>query len=116
MSFQVEISSVAKAEADAAFLQISQLTSVPQGKAWYSGLLTAIDSLSVMPSRCPLARENQYFSQEIRQLLYGRGKNTYRVLFTILDSETISTVRILRIRYGSQQTIGEAPKQDDELK
>jgi plasmid stabilization system protein ParE len=114
MSFQIEISSVAKAEADAAFLRISQLTTVPQGKAWYSGLLTAIDSLAVIPSRCPLARENQYFSQEIRQLLYGRGKTTYRVLFTIIDSETIAIVRILRIRYGPQQTVGENQEQDDE--
>jgi hypothetical protein len=29
--------------------------------------------------------ENEYFSQEIRQLLYGRGRNSYRVLFTILE-------------------------------
>lgn len=111
MSFQVEISSVAKAEADAAFLRIAQLTSVEQGQEWYSDLIRAINSLSVMPSRCSLARENQYFSQEVRQLLYGRGKNTYRILFTILEIDTVPTVRVLRIRYGSRQTIG--LEQDD---
>lgn len=36
-------------------------------------IVTAIESLSQSPKRCPLARENEYFSQEIRQLLYGRG-------------------------------------------
>ncbi len=107
MSFQIEISSVAKAEADAAFLRVSQLTSVEQGKSWYADLLRAISSLSVMPNRCSLARENQYFSNEIRQLLYGRGKNTYRILFTVIESVSASSVRILHIRYGSQQPIGE---------
>lgn len=60
-----------------------------------------------MPKRCPLARENEYFSQEIRQLLYGRGRNSYRVLFTVLEEQNISTVRVLHIRHASQQIIGE---------
>ncbi len=62
-----------------------------------------------MPKRFPLARENKYFSQEIRQLLYGRGRNSYRILFTILDGQDISTVRILHIRHSSQQTLSEEP-------
>ena len=62
-----------------------------------------------MPKRFPLARENKYFSQEIRQLLYGRGRNLYRILFTIVDGQDISTVRILHIRHSSQQTLGEEP-------
>jgi hypothetical protein len=48
------------------------------------------ESLSQMPKRCPLARENKYFSQEVRQLLYGRGRNSYRVLFTILEGQDVS--------------------------
>lgn len=30
-------------------------------------IVTAIESLSQSPKRCALARENEYFSQEIRQ-------------------------------------------------
>ncbi|WP_293092646.1 type II toxin-antitoxin system RelE/ParE family toxin [Moorena sp. SIOASIH] len=70
-------------------------------------LLKAIESLSQFPKRCPLARENKYFSQEIRQLLYGRGRNSYRILFTILELPERATVRILHIRHASQQTLGE---------
>lgn len=66
-----------------------------------------------MPMRCSLARENAYFSQEIRQILYGRGRNSYRVLFTILEGQEISTVRILHIRHASQQTLGESPNDSD---
>lgn len=89
MKYRIEISSVAEAEADGAFLQLYQVTSPAKASQWYSGLLRAIESLSQMPKRCPLARENQYFSQEIRQLLYGRGRNSYRVLFTILEDQDI---------------------------
>ncbi|UIE36674.1 type II toxin-antitoxin system RelE/ParE family toxin [Leptodesmis sichuanensis] len=113
MKYRIEISSVAEAEADSAFLRLSQVVSPAKASQWYSGLLQAIESLSQMPKRCPLARENEYFSQEIRQLLYGRGRNSYRVLFTILAEQDISTIRILHIRHASQQTIGEDPEESD---
>jgi hypothetical protein len=64
-----------------------------------------------MPKRCPLARENEYFSQEIRQLLYGRGRNSYRILFTILEGTEVSIVRILYIRHSAQQILGENPEE-----
>jgi plasmid stabilization system protein ParE len=113
MKYRIEISSVAEAEADSAFLRLSKATSPVKSSQWYAGLLQAIESLSQMPKRCPLARENEYFSQEIRQLLYGRGRSSYRLLFTILEEQTISTVRILHIRHALQQTIGEDPEPPD---
>ena len=76
-------------------------------------MLEAIASLSQMPKRCPFARENEHFSQELRQLLYGRGRNSYRVVFTILEGQDISTVRILHIRHAYQQTIGEYPESEE---
>ena len=112
MTYRIEISSVAESEADQAFLQLSQRTSPEYAKQWYGGLLNAIESLSKMPKRCTLARENPYFSQEIRQLLYGRGRNTYRILFTILEANDSSTVRILHVRHASQQTVGKQPDID----
>jgi plasmid stabilization system protein ParE len=107
MTYFIEISSVAEAEADSAFLLLSQMISAEKAKEWYEGLLKAIESLSIMPKRCPIARENQYFSKEIRQLLYGKGRNSYRILFTIVESEDVSAVRILHIRHSAQQTLGE---------
>ncbi len=78
-----------------------------KARQWYQGLLKTIESLSEMPKRCSLARENNYFSPEIRQLLYGRGRNTYRILFTVLNEGEVSTVRILHFRYGTQQVLGD---------
>lgn len=107
MNYRIEISSIAEAEADSAFLRLSQISSSTKASQWYSGLLEAIASLSQMPKRCPLARENEHFSQELRQLLYGRERNSYRVIFTILEGQDTSIVRILHIRHVYQQTIGE---------
>ena len=53
-----------------------------------------------MPNRCSLARENEAFSLEIRQLLYGKGRNCYRIVFTVLESE--KRVRILHCLHSSQ--------------
>ena len=113
MKYRIEISSIAEAEADGAFLNLSQLTSPVTASQWHGGLLEAIDSLSVMPTRCSLARENKYFSQEIRQLIYGRGRNSYRIMFTILEIGGVQTVRILHVRHSSQQSIGENPEEPD---
>ncbi|MBL1173607.1 type II toxin-antitoxin system RelE/ParE family toxin [Pantanalinema sp. GBBB05] len=113
MKYRIEISSVAEAEVDGAFLRLSQVSSPTQASQWYSELLQAIESLSRSPKRCALARENEYFSQEIRQLLYGQGRNSYRILFTVLEGQNVSTVRILHIRHASQQTIGEDSEEPD---
>jgi hypothetical protein len=69
--------------------------------------MKAISSLQEMPRRCALARENAFFSQEVRQLVYGQGQSTYRILFTVLDDQKVPTVRILHIRNASQRAIGE---------
>jgi plasmid stabilization system protein ParE len=65
-----------------------------------------------MPKRCPLARENADFSQEIRQLLYGKGRSQYRVLFALFDELEESTVRVLHIRHAAQQPLGSAEFED----
>ncbi|GBO56306.1 hypothetical protein APA_4636 [Pseudanabaena sp. lw0831] len=53
MNYRIEISSIAEAEADSAFLRLSQISSSTKASQWYSGLLEAISSLSQMPKRCP---------------------------------------------------------------
>ena len=85
MKYRVEISSVAEAEADTAFLRLSQLTSPAQASKWYGELLKAIESLSSMPKRCSLARENEHFSHKIRQLLYGRGAQSVPYPFGVAE-------------------------------
>ncbi|MEM1280477.1 MAG: type II toxin-antitoxin system RelE/ParE family toxin [Cyanobacteria bacterium P01_H01_bin.152] len=107
MTYRIDLSSVAQAEADAAFLSLTQYTTPERAQAWYQGMMKAISSLKTMPRRCPVARESAFFSQEIRQLLYGQGKHRYRILFAILDDHPTPTVWILHIRNVAQRAIGE---------
>lgn len=58
--------------------------------------------LSDYPQRCPLAPESDAFDVHIQQLLYGRRRHRYRVLFTIQGK----TVRILHIRHGARKPLG----------
>jgi plasmid stabilization system protein ParE len=115
MKYRIEVSSVAEAEADKVFLDMAQRTSLETARYWQASLLSAIESLVQMPKRCSLARENQYFSQEIRQLIHGKGRNVYRILFTVLEGEDVSIVRILHIRHAAQLPVGEPKERSDEM-
>ena len=57
-----------------------------------------IASLQEKPQRCSLATENEIFPEEVRQLLYGKSRNRYRVLFTIRQN----IVYILFVRHTAQ--------------
>jgi plasmid stabilization system protein ParE len=105
MAFRIDVSDAADAEADQAYFRLSRYSPEFAGR-WYSGLLAAYQSLVEFPTRCPVAPENPAFPDaEVRQLLYGRGRNAYRILFCIVDAET---VRILHVRHTAQRWLGEA--------
>jgi plasmid stabilization system protein ParE len=71
---------------------------------WVRQLRTdAIRLLGVVPKGCPLAPENEEFSEEIRQMIVGR----YRVLFTVKGR----TVHVLHVR-GAY--VGTPHQSDDE--
>ncbi|MEH1822773.1 MAG: hypothetical protein V7L31_27495 [Nostoc sp.] len=51
MTYRIDFSSIAKAEADAAFLSFTQFTTAERAQPWYQGLIKAIASLQEMPRR-----------------------------------------------------------------
>ncbi len=53
------------------------------------------------PSPSPLAPESRELSKDIRQLLYGRKRGTYRILFRIV--EETGTVEVLHIRHAARK-------------
>ena len=67
----------------------------------HAGLLAAVRSLASNPERCPLADEATDLGLDLRELLYGRGRNVYRILFTI-DGETVN---VLRVRHATQDRL-----------
>ena len=68
---------------------------------WLRGLYREIDTLETVPERCSLARENEYFEDTLRQLLF----KSHRIIFRVEQAEKI--VRVLYVRHGKQRTVGE---------
>jgi plasmid stabilization system protein ParE len=68
-----------------------------RAEAWLNGARAAIETLSSLPRRCPLAPEDDDFDVEIRQLLYRE----FRILFTIEGD----VVRVLHVRHGARRSL-----------
>ncbi len=102
MTYRIDISVPALQDAESAFLWIRDFNS-DTAKAWYEGLLEAIFSLEEFPFRCPTAPESKFLGREIKQLLYGKRSQTYRIFFEVIESEKV--VRIYRIWHSSRNWI-----------
>lgn len=93
MEYRVEVTEIAAAEIDNAYEWIKERA--PQAaESWYDGLMAALSSLEQNPRRCPRVFTTEFEGSEVRQLIYGRRRGRYRVLFT-LHGETVEIVRVL---------------------
>jgi plasmid stabilization system protein ParE len=106
MSHRVEISRTAETDAEAAFLFHAHF-SRDRAVRWYRGLLEALASLESFPSRCPEAPESATTGTELRLLVYGRGKQAYRILFTIDEARPGDAEPVVRILH-----VGKAASHD----
>lgn len=96
MIYQVVILPGAQRDIDQAYRW--QARRSPHGAVdWHCDLLEAIKSLETFPFRCPLALENRFFKQELRQLLCGK----YRIIFTVSGIE----VHVLRVRHSARKPL-----------
>jgi plasmid stabilization system protein ParE len=98
--YQVVIQPEAQQGIEEAYLWFSK-DSPRKARGWLEGLYKAILSLEKMPSRCSLAFENNFFEEEIRQLIYGKGRSAYRILFAIVGD----TVQVLFVRHAAQKPL-----------
>ena len=101
MTYRVEVTRHAQTEALETFVWKSEHQSVETAVEWYNGIMQALYSLEDMPGRYALAPEDEDFKDEIRQFLYGKRRNCYRVLFTIRRE----TVYILHIRHSAMERL-----------
>jgi plasmid stabilization system protein ParE len=121
MAYRIEFTARAEADIDGVVEYIRQQAPM-HAVSWYQGLKEAIQTLSEMPMRCPLAPEGKRTRRDIRQLLYGKRSGVYRVIFRIEEkAKGGPVVRILHIRHGSRARLNikdleaeQAPKQTDE--
>lgn len=122
MAYEIQFSDTARDETDRAYLYLSR-HSPEAAIRWLNGLDTALaslaESLEALPGRRAFAPENDLFPEvDVFQLLYGRGMNAYRILYHLTDADgdgTTDTLRVLHIRHGAQQWLGEAPPDENSL-
>jgi plasmid stabilization system protein ParE len=68
---------------------------------WHQRLQEAVRSLEKNPERCGLAPESEWYPGELRQLLHGKKRRIYRILFEVRGD----TVYILRVRHAAQELL-----------
>jgi plasmid stabilization system protein ParE len=102
MDFSVELSYQAQADVAGIYDWLRSQEAGDAGERWFVALRTAIDSLTSLPTRCPVAPENRDSPVEVRQLLYGRRPHVYRILFAIERD----VVQVLHIRHGRRRRVG----------
>lgn len=103
MVYRVKITRAAINDADEAYTWIAK-ESVDRAANWLDGLFDAVSGLAVFPERCQAAAETADMPIEVRQLLYGKRMNVYRILFSI--DEGSRTVTVLRIRHSARLSLG----------
>jgi plasmid stabilization system protein ParE len=79
----------AVADADETHSWISEHGSADQADRWYQGLFKQMETLTKRPTRCPRAAESDKFAEELRQPLYGKGKNKHRIIFAIRNARDV---------------------------
>lgn len=99
--YRIEITGRAQADADNAYEWMNEHISPAQAERWYQGLFKQIETLTRQPMRCPLAIENDRFPEEIRELLYVKRNNKFRIIFTIREN----TVVILFVHHGARKEL-----------
>jgi len=97
MAFQVRLTQHAKDEIDTAYSWLRERNSDYADK-WFRELMNAIATLQEKPKRCSIAPERDEFAKEIRQLMYGKSRNKYRILFAVRED----AVFVLHVRHSSQ--------------
>ena len=97
MTHAVHITTRALREIDEALAWLSERAPAAAAR-WHERLLEAVRSLEDNPARCGLAPESEWYPGELRQLLYGKRRGVYRILYEIRGN----TVYILRVRHSAQ--------------
>jgi plasmid stabilization system protein ParE len=100
MAHTVRITARALREIDEALEWLTE-RSLPAASRWHEQLLEAIRSLSNNPQRCGLASESAWYPGELRQLLAGKRRGVYRVLFEVRGD----VVYVLRVRHSAQKLL-----------
>jgi plasmid stabilization system protein ParE len=100
MTFRIEIARRAAREIENQYHWLARRSQAAAGKLRDS-LLDAISSLEEDPERCPEAPEAKWYGPGLRQLLHGKRRIMYRILFEIRGDVVV----VLRVRHSAQDLL-----------
>ena len=101
MTFDLQITQQAQEDITRNAAWWAENHSLEEALAWYDAVYEQLDSLTQFPESHALAREDSLFDYEIRELLVGGKRRTYRAIFTVVKTE----VRVLTVRRGAQRAV-----------
>ncbi len=98
MEHRIEIAPLAILQSEEVRERIAE-RSPAQAARWERRFFETIESIRKMPRRCPVVpEETERFGEEVRELLCGKRRNIYRILYTIRGD----VIRVVAIRHGSR--------------
>jgi plasmid stabilization system protein ParE len=100
MPYQIDVTDTAYAEIARAYAWLAE-HSATAARRWQESVFRVIDTLAVDPVRYPLAPEEEWYGGNLRQLLFGKRRGVYRLLFRIRGQ----TVQVLRVRHHAQDLL-----------
>lgn len=101
MRYRVVVTTRARADALEAFTWLAE-RSPDAAERWYLALREAIADLATAPERHPVAEEeSRLLGFTLRELLHGRHRGVYRLLFSVQDD----VVTLHHVRHASRGPI-----------
>jgi plasmid stabilization system protein ParE len=112
--YEVRVSEPAEIEIEAPYLGRMRF-GLPTADRWYAGLARALESLAQLPRRHPVAPESDMLGGELHQMIYGRGRSAYRILYRVFEPEgdEPGVVRILHVRHAARQRLDQTADFED---
>jgi plasmid stabilization system protein ParE len=101
VKFRVRLAAKAEEDIDVTLRWFQESQAMAAGERWFSRLLGTINTLETSPVCCGVAAESGELGIEIRELLFGKRRSVYRILF-LIDGQT---VHVLRVRRGARDRI-----------
>lgn len=99
--YSILITDLAERDILEAYLWWRDNRSADEAARWLDGIYPAIETLKLMPERCPRTSEEEVAGVLTRQLLFGIGRRkTHRIVFAIEGNQVV----ILRVRHVAQLT------------
>jgi plasmid stabilization system protein ParE len=101
VKYRVHISDKAVADLDGVLSWFQSQLAAEASTRWFAAIWKAVGTLETNAERCSLAVESQDLGLDLRELLFGRRRGRYRILFEIRGN----TVYILRVWHSARDAL-----------